>query len=402
MKLIKVSTPKLLLTSLVLYLASTLVAYRVFSTNSQPPPLTTGYLPPTNGSPAPTSKFKFDPQAPKTEVSPLNGVKFSKEEMNFLADRRPLGIMVENHPDARPQSGLSSADLVYEAVAEGGITRFMAIYWGALDDIGVAPVRSARTYFLNWISEYDGLYAHVGGANCNEETGSGCANGAPADALGQIIKYQIKSLNQYNVGYPTYVRDYERLSRTVATEHTMVSSTDSLWQAAVKFGWTATTEDGSWTDKFRPWQFKDDPPVSERPPSQEAEFGFWEGSFGSEFNVRWVYDPQTNSYLRFMAGAPHTDLNNNQQLRAKDVAILFMNESSANDGYPDNVHLLYGTIGGGKAIFLQDGKKTEGTWEKESRLDRTLFYDLNNQEISLTRGPIWIEILPTGNLVTIK
>ncbi len=244
----KVKTSRLVILLIVLFAASTGLSYRVFSSNNQLEPVSPSVI---SETPKPDSEFTFDPQAPKTEESPINGEMLSEDELKFYTQRYPLGVMIENHVDARPQSGLSSADVVYEAVAEGGITRFMALFWTVRDDITVAPVRSARTYYLDWISEYDGLYAHVGGANCNQSTGSGCANGALADALGQINEYGIKSLNQYRYGFPTYERNYERLGRTVATEHTMVSSTDRLWNLAEENGWTGD----EWLERFRPPQF---------------------------------------------------------------------------------------------------------------------------------------------------
>jgi hypothetical protein len=400
MKVIKIQTPKLLVGCLVLFATTTGASYQIFSNQNKPHQIISTVDDEAKEKTA--SKFDFDPNAPKTEVSPINGIKVSKEELTFLTKRLPLGVMVENHVEARPQSGLTAADVVYEAVAEGGITRFLAIYWNSLEDVTLAPVRSIRTYFLDWISEYDGLLSHVGGANCNLTTGSGCANGAPADALGQIEKYGIKSLNQYFVGLAAYERRYERLERTVATEHTMISSTNKLWQVAEDWGWTGITEEGSWLDDFRPWKFKDDLPEEEHPSGQTIEFGFWEGMFSQDFQVLWEYNPQTNSYLRSTGGTPLLDLNNDQQIMAKNVVVLFMTERPANDGYPGNVRLLYDTIGQGEALIFQDGQETEAVWEKESRTDRTLFYDENGKEIQLTRGSIWIEILPAGNEVEVK
>ena len=98
--------------------------------------------------------------------------------------------MIENHAEARPQSGLSYADVVYEAVAEGGITRFMGVFYCgiAVRNVNLAPVRSARTYFLPWVLEYDALYNHVGGAGlCNDDTVDDRAK-----ALCQIDQYKIK------------------------------------------------------------------------------------------------------------------------------------------------------------------------------------------------------------------
>ena len=75
----------------------------------------------------------------------LDGVMTDQESAN----RHPLGIIIENHPDARPQSGLDKASIVYEAIAEGGITRFLAIY-GTYQAEKIGPVRSARTYYIDW------------------------------------------------------------------------------------------------------------------------------------------------------------------------------------------------------------------------------------------------------------
>ena len=141
---------------------------------------------------------------PRTEPCPLNGVLYPKPMRDIWEKRRPLGIMIENSKAARPQSGIGQADVVYEAVAEGGITRFMAVYY-CQDSETVGPVRSARTYFLDWISEYGSspLYAHVGGANTS----------GPADALGQIEQYGwggFNDLNQFSIGFPAFWRDYER------------------------------------------------------------------------------------------------------------------------------------------------------------------------------------------------
>src|SRR3990172_7597552 len=136
-------------------------------------PKSTGIpISPLSASPSPGIRSKLDPSIPRTEICPLNGALFTKQERDVWETRRPLGVMIENSPDSRPQSGLGTADIVYEAVAEGGITRFMAIFHCNAPysvNLMIAPVRSARIYFVNLISEYDGLYNHVGGAgNCDD------------------------------------------------------------------------------------------------------------------------------------------------------------------------------------------------------------------------------------------
>ena len=276
--------------------------------------------------------------------------------------------------------------MVYETVAEGGITRFMGIYYCNLKEVQVGPVRSARTYFLDWLGEYDALYAHVGGANTP----------GPADALGQIIKYDVKDLNQFSIGFPVFWRDYQRLGHPVATEHTMYSTTKKLWEIGVKRGWTATDSAGiKWDENFVPWKFKDDQGGGT---VAKIKVPFWESQPG--YDVEWNYDATTNTYKRKNGGENHIDLDNKLQLSPKVVVIQFERESNANDGYPGNVHLLYKTTGTGKALIFQDGKTTEGQWSKVSRTKRTKYTDSNGKEITFNKGQIWIQTVPEGSKVT--
>ncbi len=328
---------------------------------------------------------------PANEECPINGKMLTKGHKRLWESRRPLGVMIENHTDARPQSGLSSADVVYEAVAEGGITRFLAIFY-CQDAKYIGPVRSARMYFINMLQGYgkNPLYAHVGGANTP----------GPADALGYLRKKGwdgYNDLNQFSIAFPYYYRDYER-NPGVATEHTMYSSTQKLWDfAAKKRDLTDKDEDGdSWDDNFSPWEFKDDEKSSGSVSS--IAYDFWDNR--PAFGVSWSYDATTNSYTRsHKQGGPHIDKNTGKAITAKNVVVVFMKESPARDGYSGG-HLLYGTIGTGKAIVFQDGASIEGgTWSKKDEESTITFKDSSGKEISLNRGLTWISILPTGNEV---
>ncbi len=336
--------------------------------------------------PTSTNALVENPNEPKTEACPLDGSMHTKLAKESWDKRRPLAVMIENHTEARPQSGLSSANIVYEAVAEGGITRFMAVFYCNLADVQVGPVRSARTYFLDFLGEYNALYAHVGGANTP----------GPADALNQIIKYDVKDLNQFSIGFPVFWRDYQRLGHSVATEHTMYSTTTKLWEVGAKRGWTANDSAGiRWDKNFTPWKFKDEKGGGT---TTNITVNFWESQPGYEVN--WTYDSATNSYKRKNGGSPHMDLDNNTQLAVKNIVVQFEKEANANDGYPGNVHLLYGTTGSGKALIFQDGNVIEGKWIKVSRLARSKYVDKNNKEIEFDKGPIWIQTIPEGSKVS--
>jgi len=382
-----------------LYLLSTGLSYAAFS-----------YLrPPTMISPvAPLvteeGGFKVDVTAPKTEACPLNGEKYTQSEKETWEKLRPLTVMIENHEEARPQSGLSRADIVYEAVAEGGITRFLAIFYcdiisqakSGVYDLG--PVRSARTYYLDWASEYSDypLYVHVGGAHCSSAyEGGPCTTPKKAQALEQIGDYgwlKYNDMNQYGLSIKVCRREEDRTGRDVATEHTMYCGSFALWEEAFIRGLGAVDEDGNqWDKNFVSWKFKDEAASGQ---SLSPEFYFWEGY--KEYQVKWEYDSSSNSYKRINGGTSFIDNNNQEQITIKNVIIQFAQERSTND---PNKHLLYTTTGEGQALVFQDGLVVKGKWSKKDRKSRTLFSDLNGKEIKFNPGPIWIEILPIGSEV---
>ena len=331
---------------------------------------------------------------PKTEECPLNGVYYSQTQRQQWEKRRPLGVMVENSVDARPQSGLSKADVIFEAVAEGGITRFLSVFYCQTVPV-LGPVRSARVYFLDFIGGFgkSPFYAHVGGANTP----------GPANALGQIEDMDwvgYNDINQFSVGFPIFWRDYERLPG-VATEHTMYSDTSKLWKTGASRGLTNVNKSGvSWNKTFTPWPFKDDTALEKRPTTAAVSFGFWEDYH--QYNVTWNYNKTTNTYARTNGGKKHLDKTTNKQLQAKNVIIVFMDERVAQDGYDKGQHLLYGTKGTGDVVILQDGAVIKGTWAKKDRFTQIKFYDTQDDEVALNRGPVWVEVLPTGNKVVYK
>lgn len=186
----KQNTLKVILSVLLSFFLSAGVSFGVTtylytpSSGSSVTPLAT---PPVGGG------LNIDPSEPKVVECPTNGAMFTKTEEKVWQTRRPLYVMIENSIDARPQSGLSFADVVYEAVAEGGITRFGAVMYCGISakDTIVGPVRSARTYFVNLASEYNfPLYTHVGGANCSSaDGGKTCTTDKRVQALEQINSY---------------------------------------------------------------------------------------------------------------------------------------------------------------------------------------------------------------------
>lgn len=351
------------------------------------------------------SGTRVDPSLPKTEVCPLNGEKYAKPARDIWEGRRPLAAVIENHLDSRPQSGLSYADIVYEAVAEGGITRFLALYYcdAAAQDVKIAPIRSARVYFVDWATEYmNPIFVHVGGANniCSNCPGGVKPVGQVAskvDAFKMLVKLGWRSPkgNDFdggtNVGAPAIIRDRFRLGSEALWEHSVVGSIDQLIQEGEARGYGNKDAKGvTWDKNFVAWKFTDDSPVA--PPKHTGiSFSFWNNK--PDYDVSWTYDQSSNSYLRSNGGQPHKDHETDQQISASNLVIQFIEEEGPVD---KEGHMFYQTVGRGEILVFQNGGVVEGTWEK-SLSGRTKFFDSSGKEIQFVRGPIWIEAVPEGN-----
>lgn len=342
---------------------------------------------------------------PKTEACPLNGKLYSKAERTLWEARRPILTMLENHVEARPQSGLSYADIVYEAVAEGGITRFMGVFYcGAQGDSAkVGPVRSARIYFVNIAAGLNNpIYMHVGGGNCSaEQAGGPCTSNKKAMALEELAKMGWRKAggNDFDtisdIGYPVLFRDYNRLGvdKVLATEHTMVGSLPAAWKEALKRGFTGVDEKGkTWISGVKLWKFGAEDIKGK--PAQNISYEFWKGY--QDFAVAWKYDPATKEYLRSQGGAIQVDLETTKQITTSNVIVQFAKEEGPLDQHK---HMFYTVIGEGTGLFFSQGQAIEIKWKKAKQADRTVFTDLTGKEISFTPGAIWISILPTGNKV---
>ena len=357
-------------------------------------------------------KTKINVNLPKTEECPINGEKYTKVESDTWNTRRPIAMMIENHVDARPESGLSRADVVYEAVAEGGITRYVSIFYcgAAAEDVQAAPLRSARVYFINLAAGYgtDPIFLHQGEANniCSDCPGgvkpssqiNSTVNALTLfDKLGWQGGSQGNNLDGgYNIGFPIVERNQYRLSSTPAAwEHSVVADLDLVWAEAGKRGFNYKDANGvPWTQGFRKWLFQDGKAAAS-PVAPDIKFNFWDSMPG--YDVEWKYDSTTNSYNRFNAGVAHVDWEfDKPQLNAKNVDIMFATEKGPLDS---EHHMFYQVIGTGKALVFQNGQVIQGTWKKASPLDREVFYDTNGKEVSMVRGQTWIEIVPAQNAV---
>lgn len=315
-----------------------------------------------------------EPTKPKVVESPINGVILPEAEYLAIKDRPVLAVMVQNNSASRPEYGLNKADVVYETIAESGITRFMAVYWSEGDDGQVRSIRSARRYYVDLLGDYnDPVYMHEGYA-------SGARNVSAIDA---IYEYGIKSLG---FGSGALMRDEEcQLYRN--TEHCAYSTTELMWELAKQSEWAGNA------DNIQKWKFKDNGDQVKFNGSNLKDFSINFSGFESyEYSVNWKYNNSTKKYERFnFDGTPYTTDGETEQV-TKDV-IVYQHIYSAYSG-DDKGHLIQEVIGEGTGYIMQEGKVYNIKWSKPDFATRTKFYDAaTGEEFIFNRGKIWVNLI---------
>jgi len=314
---------------------------------------------PAEPNPVPEVVSSYTPPAPTTVASPLTGVMVAPD----IAKRPVTGIMVENSIDARPQSGLTDAGIVFEAIAEGGITRFLGLFQESRPG-NVGPIRSARPYYVEWLRGYDASYLHSGGSS---------------EALALIRSLGVKDLDHGNYG--------ERIAKRVSSRyapHNVYSNFDTIDALNSELGYMSS--------EFTPFTRKEPTKPAEGVALTATKIAF--SISGANYNTSYTYDATTNSYARVLAGRPHTDQDSGKQI-SPSVVIALVTEYSL---HPDGVHSVYRTTGTGEVLVFQDGNVATGTWKKSSAKDSLVLLSTDGKPLALNVGQAWITAIQGGRV----
>ncbi len=294
------------------------------------------------------------PQPPKPILyySPLTGAKVADEATTKQA---VTAVMIENSPDARPQSGLKESGVVFEAIAEGGITRFLVLYQEQKPQL-VGPVRSLRMYYVDWLAAFNASVAHVGGS---------------AAALAEVRNGSYRDIDQFfNAG--SYWRATDRYA-----PHNVYTSFERLDALNQQKGYTSSAFTG-FTRK--------DSAAAETPTATTISVAI----SGPLYNSSYAYNAETNTYDRSQAGAPHTDREGGG-ISPRVVIVMKIDEQRVfEDGWREQIN----TIGSGSAFIFQDGTVQEVTWKKNSRAEQITFTNAEGKDVPLARGQTWITAIP--------
>jgi len=292
---------------------------------------------------------------------PLTGVSMTEEPASYP---RVFGVMIDNHEDAWPPSGINEAFLVVEAPVEAGISRMLAFFHEEQELEEIGPVRSARPYYLDWNNELDALYTHVGGSNA---------------ALDLIASGGTYDFNQYWWG--SY---FWRASDRYAPHNVFTSSENLLAFSELR------EEQGAAPERlYGLWTFKDPEPV-------EAESTLHIDFFPPVYTVDWEYNRETGRYERWQFDAPHVT-GEGERIEADNVAVVITDVSVIDSVGRRDVR----TTGEGQGHVLQDGQVIEVRWEKPSASERLRFY-VDEEEVVMNAGVTWIEVVPGEGSIEIE
>ncbi len=293
-------------------------------------------------------------------INPLSGEPVPEG----TTDRRPLAVMIENSPAARPQSGLGKAEIVYEILAEGGLTRFLAIYLAGDTDM-LGPVRSARPYFIERMFEYQAMYAFCGGS--------------PA-ALKMVKTERVASLDEFGVGRKAYFRIKSRKA-----PHNLYADTVKLRQVGAKKGYEKQV-------KLPEFEFLEK--------GEENPGGITSTNIKINYptrysKVNWEYDSGLKQYKRSEGGSVHRDAVTGKQLTGSNIIVQYVKTSIIDK----EGRLEFPMVGRGRALMFTEGKSYSGKWVKSGTRSQTYFYLDNGEVFKLNPGQTWIQVVPSSTKV---
>jgi hypothetical protein len=320
-------------------------------------------------SPTPTANASIITEFPP-HVNPLTGLPVSDPS---ALERRPLAVKISNAPAVvRPQAGLSFADLVFEHYAEGGFTRFTAVYLSQ-DAPKIGSIRSGRLIDLEIPAFTDAMFAY-----------SGSSGGVKERIIRSDFYQEDRVISpDFGVGEPVFFRVPEPGKDFW---HTLFTSTDTLWALTADRGLN-TRQD------LQGLAFSETPPEGGQP-ARYMEIPYLPGIASAE----WSYDVGLGLYRRSILGEPHTDAVTGSQLTAANVINLYANhvETDILEDLVDGGHysIEIQIWGEGPVQILRDGRVYNGTWKRWAREDMLSFYDEDNNLLPFKPGNTWFQIVP--------
>ncbi|MGM0378576.1 MAG: DUF3048 domain-containing protein [Bacillota bacterium] len=292
--------------------------------------------------------------------SELTGLEVKESIIN----RRPIAVMLDNHYKARPQANLSKADIVYEILAEGKITRYMAIYQSIFPE-NIGPVRSARPYFIKKALELGSFYVHVGGS---------------PQAFKDIDRFNVKDIDAMASGYNTFWRKNHK-----NIPHNMYTSSNAILKEADRKKYSLDNnidffEFNNELKNLNGEKAKNIKIFYKKPDNSD--------SYGYISEYRYLEDQ--NKYLRYTNNEKYLDESTDNEIKVTNIIIQFAKHKVYDNKGRKNINL----IGSGKAKLITNGEVIDLDWKKDSVDSKTIFLNKDGEKITLNKGKTWIQVVP--------
>lgn len=296
--------------------------------------------------------------------------KEEKQVQIYNGKDRPIAVMIDNHNQAWPQVGLQKAYMVYEAIAEGGETRLMALFKG-IDVEQIGPVRSARHYFLDYAMENDAIYVHFGWS---------------PQAKSDIKKYSINNINGIEEDGVTFWRTKQK-----SAPHNALTSTEKILKSAQNKKYRTTSTEKSVLNYVTDEVNLEDgqSAVSITIPHSNLQ------------TVKYEYDETNKVYKRFARNKAQTDWTSGESLTTKNIIVTMCDNFDLNDGENKGRQTLK-NIGTFDGYYLTNGKAIKIKCIKNARDEKTVYKDLQGNEIKVNDGNTWVNICPTDAKIVIQ
>ncbi len=313
--------------------------------SGSPPAVTAAPTPPAAVSPSPeVLAFR----------APLTGLPNSEPVI-----ARPFAVMINNLAPARPQSGMTQADVVWELLAEGGITRFVAVYQSKEFADPIGPVRSIRPYFIEVGEFYEGILVHAGASN---------------DGFAVLRGQKKHDLDEITNAGAYFWRDQTRKA-----PHNVYTDLDKLRAGAAKLKYPLEAVP-------RVLTFTDEPDLALAESAKQVSIKFQLKSY----KVSYTYNELTELYERFINDEPHIDKNNNQQLTASNLVVL----QTKHTAYDKEGRLEVDLQSGGEAVLFQRGKAIPCEWVREGGIIRI---QKGGKELPFVPGVTYYHVVPNAS-----
>jgi len=316
-----------------------------------------------------------EPRAPRIFYSFLTGHQVSRAQQR----KRPVSIIINNIRQAQPTVGVGQADIIYEAIVEGGATRLMLLLADYEEVPVFGSVRSMRDYYIDLSEGHDAIFVHAGGAT-SAYTETFNRNIDRLDGVNRVDRRDRASMTYFE----SFYRDSER-RRTMALEHTMMTSGQGIVAGIRKANYrTRHAVDYAGSFNFNP-------EFTELPGNTVANYV--SVPFSSHFHPEFIYNPGDKLYYRTQFGAAHLDGATGEQLRFDNVIVIF---AQYTDLRVPQGYLACELTGTGFGFYINSGKYITIRWRKDTRDSGMYLYNLDHSDLYLNPGKSFICVTSTA------